>query len=73
MRDHQLIVRIRTANGFNAARTDLRTAITSSLTAWPLDLELVSLSPIPRDRVVRQRKAPTKRSFPLLDFINKGD
>jgi hypothetical protein len=72
VKDHLLIVRIRSAEGFKPTRESLRQTIASGLHAWPVDLELVSLSPIPRDRMVKARRAPTKRSFPLLDFI-KGD
>jgi hypothetical protein len=72
MRDHLLLVRIRSADSFNPTRESLRSTIEGGLVAGPRDLELVSLSPIPRDRVVKPRRAPTKRSFPLLDFI-KGN
>lgn len=73
MAEHLLLVRIRSADSFNPTRESLRSTIEGGLVAWPIeDMRLVSISPIPVDRLVKPRRAPTKRSFPLLDFI-KGN
>lgn len=72
MRDHLLIVRIRSSDGFNASRESLRSTIEGGLTAWPQeDMRLVSISPIPADRTIRPRRAPVRRDYPLLSFMEK--
>jgi hypothetical protein len=74
MPEHLLIVRLRSASGFNVSRESLRETIEGGLTAWPVvGMRLVSISPLPADRYIKPRKSPTTRSFPLLDFINKGN
>jgi len=69
MRDHQIIVRIRSDTGFQPSREALRSAITDGVAAWGGGFDLVSLSPIPRDRLVKKRKPPVRRDYPLLSYI----
>lgn len=59
---HTLIIRIATDTSFRPSQSILRSIIAGALTAWPRsDFSLVSIAPVPRDRIVRKRKSPTQR------------
>jgi hypothetical protein len=69
MRDHLMLIRIRSDATFMPAREQLRSAIASGVEAWGGDFTLVSLSPIPASRYIKKRRSPTKRDrLPQLPF-----
>ncbi len=70
MADHLFIVRIRSKGTAQPARDALRAAIGNGLDAWPIaDLKMVSVSHVPRDRIVKRRKSPVRPQFPLVDLM----
>lgn len=69
---HTFVVRVISDSTFRPTQTILRSVIADSLNAWPRDdLRIVSLAPVPRDRVIRKRKSPTRPTFPLLDMLKE--
>lgn len=73
MREFQMLVRLRSDTGFQPTREALRDAIDDAMGTYERGFSLVSISPIPRDRVVRQRKPAVRRDFPLLTWeANNG-
>ena len=69
MADTLLILRCRSPLGFQATRAALRHAIETGMVAFSdPSVTLVSLSPLPRDRYIRPRKSPERKTFPLLDY-----
>jgi hypothetical protein len=73
MRDHLMLIRIRSDDSFNPARESVRSAIDNGLVGWGGGFTLVSLSPLPRDRFIKPRKSPERKDFPLLKFMEKPD
>ncbi len=70
MRDHILILRVRSHEGFQYTRRDVRSALTKGLQAWGGDFSLVSMSPVPASRYIRKRRSPIRRDkLPLLPFM----
>ena len=61
MREHTMIVRLRSDEGFTPTRSALRAAIANSLVAWPQGFSLTSICPIPSSRYIKKRRSPTKR------------
>jgi hypothetical protein len=69
MPDHIIILRVRSHEKFTHTRRDVRSALTKGLQAWGGDFTLISMSPVPASRYIAKRKSPTRRNFPLLDYI----
>jgi hypothetical protein len=69
MRDHIIIVRVRSHEGFTHTRRDVRSALTKGLQAWGGDFSLVSMSPVPASRYIAKRRSPVARQkLPQLPF-----
>jgi hypothetical protein len=69
MRDHLIVLRVRAESTFAPTRRSVRAALEAGAEAWGGDFRIVSLSPVPADRYIKKRRAPTAKSFPLIDIM----